>query len=144
MATVTQTIIPDSALLGMLTKKYDFGADVYKAAFFNSSAAFTSATTAYSATNECSGTNYSAGGYTLTNVAPSASNGKATTGWQDYTAANITVPDIRWVMVYNSTVSNEAIYIMKLDVAVSKTAANFTIKFPQPAAGVAPIALVVR
>ena len=49
------------------------GGHTFKMALFTASATLDATTTAYSATNEVSSVNYTAGGFTLTNVNPSSS-----------------------------------------------------------------------
>ena len=60
----------------LLDGEMDFSSDTsqtYKIALYTSSATLDASTTAYSVTNEVSGTGYSAGGNTLTVVAPTTS-----------------------------------------------------------------------
>ena len=73
--------------------------DTFKIALYTSSASLDATTTAYSATNEVSGTGYTAGGNTLTTVAPTSSG---TTAFLDFN-------DTTWSTIFQSS-GNNSIY----------------------------------
>jgi hypothetical protein len=83
--------------------------NVFKAAFYNSTATGGTGLTAYSATNEVSGTGYTAGGYTLTNITPVLDTGTAIVDFADVSQSGVTLSGIRGMLIYNSTNSNRAV-----------------------------------
>jgi hypothetical protein len=105
------------------------GADVFKIALYTSAATLGAGTTAYSATNEVSGTGYTAGGNTLTNVAPSASGTTALLDFADttWTSASITA---NGALIYNSTQANRAVAALAFGGDKTSTGGSFTIQFP--------------
>lgn len=106
-------------------------ADTFKIALYTSSATLSASTTAYSATNEVSGTGYSAGGNTLTTVAPTSSGTTAYLDFNDttWTTATITA---NGALIYNSTQSNKAVAVLAFGGDKTSTAGDFTIQFPTP------------
>ena len=88
-------------------------------------------TTAYTTSGEVSdvATNYTAGGETLTNIAPSLSGTTAIADFEDATWASATFT-ARGALIYNSSKANRA--IMVLDFGADKTVVtgNFTVTFP--------------
>lgn len=117
----------------LLTGTHVFGTDVIKMALYLDAATLGASTTAYSATNEVgnSGT-YTAGGSTITFVAPATSGTTAFTGptsastvsWTSFTATNFSA-----ALVYNSSKTNKAISVHTFS-PQSITAGTFTITFP--------------
>ncbi len=103
--------------------------DVFKIALYTSSATLGATTTAYSTTNEVSGTGYTAGGNTLTTVAPTSSGTTAFTDFNDttWTSATITA---NGALIYNSTQSNKAVAVLAFGGDKTSTAGDFTIVFP--------------
>lgn len=103
--------------------------NAFKCALYTSSATLGASTTAYSATNEISGTGYSAGGVTLTNVTPTSSG---TTGYIDFNDAQWTSSTFtaNGCLVYNSTNSNRAVFVIAFGGDVSVTSGTFTIQWP--------------
>lgn len=103
--------------------------NTFKCALYTSSATLGASTTAYSATNEISGTGYSAGGVTLTNVTPTSSG---TTGYIDFNDAQWTSSTFtaNGCLVYNSTNSNRAVFVIAFGGDVSVTSGTFTIQWP--------------
>ena len=105
------------------------GRDTFKIALYTSSASLDASTTAYSTSNEISGTGYTAGGNTLTRVAPSSSG---TTGFRDFSATTWSSASItaRVALIYNDSDSDKAVAV--LDFGADKTASggDFTITFP--------------
>ena len=105
--------------------------DVFKIALYTNAASLDSTTTAYAGTNEvANGSGYTTGGFTLTNVTPSASGTTALTDFNpdaSWTTATFTA---RGALIYNSTDSNKA--VMVLDFGTDKSVSNgtFTVVFP--------------
>jgi hypothetical protein len=115
---------------------HDFTSDTFKIALYSSSASLDAATTAYSASNEISGTGYSAGGVTLSVVAPSADG---TTGLVDFgnpSWSNATF-STSGALIYNSSKSNKAVAVYSFGSSQSVSSANFNITMPAAAAGTA-------
>jgi len=104
-------------------------ADTFKIALFTSSATLGATTTAYSVTNEVSGTGYSAGGNTLTAVAPTSSGTTAFTDFNDTTWSTATIT-ANGALIYNSTQSNKAVAVLAFGGDKASTAGDFTIVFP--------------
>jgi len=104
-------------------------ADTMKVALYTSSATLDATTTAYSVTNETSGTGYSAGGNTLTTVAPSSSGTTAFTDFADTTWSSATIT-ARGALIYNSTQSDKSIAVLDFGSDKTSTAGDFTIVFP--------------
>ena len=104
--------------------------DVFKCAMFVSAATLGAATTAYSSTNELSGTGYTAGGTTITSSTPVASG---TTIIYDFTDAQWTTATwstANGCLVYNSSKSNKAVFVIAFGSDQSVTAGTFTIQWP--------------
>lgn len=104
-------------------------ADTFKIALYTSSATLGATTTAYSATNEVSGTNYTAGGNTLTTIAPTSSGTTAYLDFNDttWTASTITA---NGCVIYNNTQTNKAVAVLAFGGDKTSTAGDFTIQFP--------------
>ncbi len=107
-------------------------ADTFKIALYTSSATLGASTTAYSSSNEItntSGSAYTAGGNTLTTVAPTSSGTTAFLDFNDTTwsSASFTA---NGALIYNSTQSGKAATVLAF--GGDKTASNgdFTIVFP--------------
>lgn len=117
--------------LGTSVVRAGTGADTFKAALYLASATYGASTTAYSATGEVSGANYTAGGVTLTWVAPTSSGTtaystpSASFAWTTVTLA--TAFDA--VLIYNSTQSNKAVSVHTFG-SQTVTAGNFTLTMP--------------
>lgn len=103
--------------------------DTFKIALYTSAATLSAATTAYSVTNEASGTGYTAGGHTLTTVAPTSSGTTAYLDFNDttWTAATITA---NGALIYNSTQGNKAVAVLAFGGDKTSTAGDFTVIFP--------------
>lgn len=115
---------------------HDFTSDTFKIALYSSSASLGAATTAYSTSNEISGTGYSAGGVTLSVVAPSIDG---TTGLVDFgnpSWSNSTF-STSGALIYNSSKSNKAVAVFSFGSSQSVSSANFNITMPAAAAGTA-------
>ena len=113
----------------LLEAEHDFTADTFKIALYTSSATLGASTTAYSTTNEVSGTGYTAGGATLTTVAPTSSGTTAFVDFNDpsFTSATITA---RGALIYNSSKSNKAVAVYDFGSDQSTTNGTFTITIP--------------
>lgn len=116
-------------------------ADAFKLALYTSSADLGAATTAYATTNEVVGTNYTAGGNTLTVVAPVSSGTTALIDFNDLTFTSVTLT-ARGCLIYNSTQGNRAVAVLDFGVDKSATAGDFTIIFPAADASNAVIRIV--
>ena len=104
--------------------------DAFKIALYTSSATMSAATTAYSTTNEISGTGYTAGGNTLTVVAPTTSGTTAFLDFADstWTTATITA---RGALIYRSSGSgNPAVAVLDFGADKSSSGGSFIITFP--------------
>ena len=107
-------------------------ADTYKIALYTSAATLDATTTAYSATNEVSGTGYTAGGQVLSGFNVTTSG---TTAILDFTTdpswANATIT-ARGALIYNSSKTNKAVYVLDFGSDISSTNGVFTVTFPTP------------
>jgi hypothetical protein len=105
-------------------------ADTFKCALYTSSATLDASTTAYSTTNEvATGGGYSAGGNTLTTVAPTSSGTTAFLDFNDTTWSTSTIT-ANGALIYNSTQSNKAVAVLAFGGDKSSSGGNFTIQFP--------------
>ena len=108
----------------------DTGADTFKLALYTSSATLDSTTTVYSTTNEvATGGGYTAGGNTLTTVAPTSSGTTAFLDFNDTTWSSSTIT-ANGALIYNSTQSNKAVAVLAFGSDKSSSGGNFTIQFP--------------
>ncbi len=119
----------------LLEAKHDFRSHTFKLALYDNSASFTASTTDYTTDNEISGTGYSAGGASLTVVAPTTSGVAAFSDFDDLTFSTLTISDARGAIIYNSTTeggsgTTEAIMILDFGRLISRTAADLTIVMP--------------
>ena len=113
----------------LLEAEHDFTTDTFKLALFTSSATLGAATTAYATTNEASGTGYSAGGATLTVVAPTTSGTTAFVDFNDVSFSSSTIT-ARGALIYNSSKSDKAVAVYDFGSDQSTTNATFTISMP--------------
>jgi len=115
--------------------------DTFKIALYTSAATLDATTTAYSATNEVAGTGYTAGGNTLTTVAPTSSGTTAYVDFNDtsWTTATITA---NGALIYNSSNSNKSVAVLAFGSDKTSTAGTFTIQFPTADASNAIIRIV--
>ena len=104
-------------------------ADTFKIALYTSAATMSAATTAYSATNETSGTGYTAGGNTLTTVAPTSSGTTAFLDFNDTTWSTATIT-ANGALIYNSTQGGKAVAVLAFGGDKTSTNGDFTIIFP--------------
>jgi hypothetical protein len=106
------------------------GGHTFKFALFTSSATLDATTTAYSATNEVSSVNYTAGGFTLTNVDPSSSGTTALTTFSaNPTWSNVTFTASQ-ALIYNTSASNKAVAVLDFGGSQPVTAGTFTVNIP--------------
>lgn len=114
----------------LLEGVHDFTTATFKIALYTSSATLSASTTAYSATNEVSGTGYTAGGNTLTVVAPTTSGTTAYVDFNDTTWSSATIT-ARGALIYNSTAAgNPAVAVLDFGADKTSTAGDFTVSFP--------------
>lgn len=118
----------------LLEAEHDFTADTFKIALYSSSATLGASTTAYSTSNEVSGTGYTAGGTTLTVVAPTTSGNSAFVDFSDVTFTSSTIT-ARGALIYNSSKSNKAVIVLDFGSDITTTNATFTITMPTASAG---------
>lgn len=106
-------------------------ADSFKAALYLASATINASTTAYTVTGEVSGTNYTAGGVSVSFIAPSTSGTTAfTTPSASITYTNVTLSTaFDCVLLYNSTQSNKAVSVHTFG-SQTVTAGTFTLTMP--------------
>mgnify|MGYP001594079775 CR=1 FL=1 len=86
-------------------------------------------TTAYSKTTEVTGTGYTAGGNTLTVVAPTTSGTTAFLDFANTTWATATIT-ARGALIYQSGGTNPAVAVLDFGADKTSTAGDFTIQFP--------------
>tara|TARA_R110000868_G_scaffold6115_3_gene35333 strand:+ start:2317 stop:2745 length:429 start_codon:yes stop_codon:yes gene_type:complete len=118
--------------LALLDGEMDFSSNTsqtFKIALYTSAATLGAATTAYSVTNEVSGTGYTAGGNTLTVVAPTTSGTTAYLDFADTTWATATIT-ARGALIYQSGGTNPAVAVLDFGADKTSTAGDFTIQFP--------------
>lgn len=107
-------------------------ADTYKIALYTSAATMGATTTVYSATNEVSGTGYTAGGATLSGFSVTTSGTTAILDWTtdpSWASATITA---RGALIYNSSKTNKAVYVMDFGADITSTNGTFTVTLPTP------------
>ena len=118
--------------LALLDGEMDFSSNTsqtFKIALYTSAATLGATTTAYSVTNEVSGTGYTAGGNTLTVVAPTTSGTTAYLDFADTTWATATIT-ARGALIYQSGGTNPAVAVLDFGADKTSTAGDFTIQFP--------------
>ena len=109
--------------------EHDFTTDTFKIALYTNVATLGASTTAYSTTNEISGTGYTAGGETLTVVAPTTDGTSALVDFNEVAISNSTIT-ARGALIYNSSKSNKAVAVYDFGSDQSSTASTFTITMP--------------
>lgn len=116
----------------LLDGEMDFSGDTaqtYKIALYTSSASLDATTTAYTTSNEVSGTGYTAGGNTLTIVAPTTSGTTAYLDFSDTTWSSATIT-ARGALIYQSGGSNPAVAVLDFGADKTATAGDFQVVFP--------------
>ena len=120
----------------LFEKVHDFAVagDTFKLALYTEDADIGSATTVYSATGEVSGTGYTAGGASLTNIAPTSSGQAGYTDFADLTFSTVTFTVAstapRAALIYNSSQGNRAVAVLDFGFSQLRTAADLVITFP--------------
>jgi hypothetical protein len=115
---------------GTTVSRGSTAADTFKCALYTSSANLDATTTVYSTTNEVASTGgYSAGGNTLTTVAPTSSGTTAFLDFSDTTWSTSTIT-ANGALIYNSTQTNRAVAVLAFGGDKSSSGGNFTIQFP--------------
>lgn len=126
---ITQTWVT-SFKRQLLLGEHDLDTDALKIALYTSLATLGPDTTVYSTTDEVTGTGYTAGGLTLTNVTVSQGNGIAYVDFDNpaWAGASFTT---RGALIYNSSKSNKAMFV--LDFGMNQTAVNENFVLDLPA-----------
>jgi len=117
----------------LLDGEMDFSSDTsqtFKIALYTSSASLDASTTAYSTTNEVSGTGYTAGGNTLTVVAPTTSGTTAFLDFNNTTWSTATITARGAVIYLANGSTNPAVAVLDFGGDKTSTAGDFTIQFP--------------
>jgi hypothetical protein len=121
----------------LLEGVHDFrvvGGDVFKIALYTEAANINVTTSQYTATGEISGTGYTAGGLTLTNIAPSEYNLAGVCSFQTATWAGASF-SARGALIYNTTPAHTYTnpVCLVLDFGTTRFAVNnsFSVQFPQ-------------
>jgi len=117
------------------------GGHTFKFALYTVTATLDHTTTAYSATNEVAHANYVAGGFTLTNVEPSASGTTAMCSFSSnptWTTVSFTASQ---ALLYNSSVSNKAVAVFDFGGSQTVTAGDFVVTLPAVTAATALLRL---
>ena len=118
------------------------GGHTFKMALFTASATLDATTTAYSATNEVSSVNYTAGGFTLTNVNPSSSGTTAMCTFSANPSWGSVTFSASQALIYNSSVGNKAVCVIDFGGTQTVTAGTFTVNLPAVTAATALLRLV--
>lgn len=107
-------------------------ADTYKIALYTNAATLGAATTTYTTANEVVGIGYTAGGVTLSGFNVTTSG---TTAILDFTTdpfwENATIT-ARGALIYNSSKSNKAVYVLDFGSDITSTNGTFAITLPTP------------
>ena len=128
---ITQTMCT-SFKKALLDGEMDFSSNTsqtFKIALFTSAATLNADTTAYTSSDEVVGTGYTAGGNTLTVVAPATSGTTAFLDFSDTTWSSATIT-ARGALIYQSGGSNPAVAVLDFGSDKSTVADNFTVQFP--------------
>ena len=128
---ITQTMCT-SFKKALLDGEMDFSANTsqtFKIALFTSAATLSADTTAYTSSDEVVGTGYTAGGNTLTVVAPATSGTTAFLDFSDTTWSTATIT-ARGALIYQSGGSNPAVAVLDFGSDKSTVADSFTVQFP--------------
>ena len=121
----------------LLEGVHDFrvvGGDVFKIALYTEAANINVTTSQYTTTGEISGTGYTAGGLTLTNIAPSEYNLAGVCSFETATWAGASF-SARGALIYNTTPAHTYTnpVCLVLDFGTTRFAVNnsFSVQFPQ-------------
>lgn len=119
--------------LEVLKAQHNFsasGGHTFKFALYTAAATLGASTTAYSATDEVTSTNYTAGGFTLTNVEPSASGAVAMCSFSSnptWTTVSFTASQ---ALLYNSSAGNKAVAVFDFGGSQTVAAGDFVVTIP--------------
>ena len=128
---ITSAVTKSFALeIGQGLHNLSVGGDTFKCALYTDQATLNADTTVYAVANEVSGTGYTAGGENLTNINPTASDGKALYDFADLTFSTVTLTDVRGALIYNSTNGNRAVAVLDFGATYAPTAQDLNIIFP--------------
>jgi VCBS repeat-containing protein len=128
---ITQTMCT-SFKKALLDGEMDFSSNTsqtFKIALFTSAATLNADTTAYTSSNEVVGAGYTAGGNTLTVIAPATSGTTAFLDFSDTTWSTATIT-ARGALIYQSGGSNPAVAVLDFGSDKSTVADSFTVQFP--------------
>jgi len=128
---ITQTMCT-SFKKALLDGEMDFSSNTsqtFKIALFTSAATLNADTTAYTSSNEVVGAGYTAGGNTLTVIAPTTSGTTAFLDFSDTTWSTATIT-ARGALIYQSGGSNPAVAVLDFGSDKSTVADSFTVQFP--------------
>ena len=106
-------------------------ADTYKIALYTNAATLGASTAAYATTNEVVGIGYTAGGATLSGFNVTTSGTTAILDFNDPFWENATIT-ARGALIYNSSKSNKAIYVLDFGSDITSTNGTFAITLPTP------------
>lgn len=113
----------------VLLGEHDLDTDVLKIALYTSAANLGPNTTVYTTVGETSGTGYTAGGITLTNVTVSSGDGIAYVDFDNPTWAGASFT-ARGALIYNSSKSNKAMFVLNFGTNQTAVNENFVIDLP--------------
>lgn len=113
----------------LLLGEHDLETDVLKIALYTSLANLGPSTTVYTTTNEVTGTGYSAGGEILTNVTVSSGNNIAYVSFDNPTWAGTSFTT-RGALIYNSSKSDKAMFVLDFGTNQTTVNENFVIDLP--------------
>lgn len=113
----------------VLLGEHDLDTDVLKIALYTAAADLGPNTTVYTTVGETSGTGYTAGGQVLTNVTVSAGDGIAYVDFDNpaWAGASFTA---RGALIYNSSKSNKAMFVLNFGTNQTAVNENFVIDLP--------------
>jgi len=121
----------------LLEGVHDFrvvGGDVFKIALYTEAANINATTSQYTTTGEISGTGYTAGGLTLTNIAPSEYNLAGVCSFQTATWAGASF-SARGALIYNTTpahtYTNPVCLVLDFGTTRFAVSNSFSVQFPQ-------------
>jgi|LauGreDrversion4_2_1035121.scaffolds.fasta_scaffold23524_2 hypothetical protein len=121
----------------LLEGVHDFrvvGGDVFKIALYTEAANINVTTSQYTTTGEISGTGYTAGGLTLTNIAPSEYNLAGVCSFETATWAGASF-SARGALIYNTTpahtYTNPVCLVLDFGTTRFAVSNSFSVQFPQ-------------
>jgi len=118
----------------LLTATHDFTpttGDTFKMALYLPTASLGADTTVYTATGEITGAGYSAGGITITTIAPVSSGTTAYVSFNTATFTGLVNSSIAGALIYNSTKSNKTVAVLDFGgTKISTAAVPLVITFP--------------